>query len=528
MNRQLQFIHHQQGRRSSSPAAKLQVSVLTPPRAEGERRAFHFFTGFAAPLFAGVVDARFWNELVPQLAQTYDFVWDSVVSLSSLLEHAVQTPLLTGSDSPHPFEVPNRQHQHALRLYNRAISSLRQLAARDQIDNSIIALSYILFSSVEFQQWNVKTGIELLRRCCRISIENITTDDPGTDSTTRLSIHQVVTPFVSRKAFLTATLGCALPLQWPTTDETADILNAALSRSPALADARSQFYRLVGASYELIRLAEFMFHIEASHPVKMTFLSDRKSLLDRLLQWKTSTTLVGNSADDAEIAWIWSYLLMYWAVCYTCLATCLSTRQTLFDEHMDRFTEIIQHAQTYLGHSAESTRIQSLAGVGPGALPPLYFCATKCRDPRLRREAQRLMRLAPLQGTDWAFVEPDRVVAWIISLEEGGDELDRDTVRSTSKHSPDPASTSQYPPVFLLPPEERRFAFACVIGRRAPGGRLRRALELGRFAPTPDGSTHRMITDHVWLDDEDEDVNADKDKDSLHPRETEPVLMLEG
>lgn len=507
-NRQLRFIHHQQGRLSSSPTTKLQVSVLTPPRAEAERRAFHFFTGFAAPLFAGVVDARFWKELVPQLAQTYDFVWDSVVSLSSLLEHAVQTPLLTGSDSPHPFEVPNRQHQQALRLYNRAISSLRQLAARDQIDNSIIALSYILFSSVEFQQWNVKTGIELLRRCCKISIENITADDPGTHSTTQLSIHQVVTPFVSRKAILTATLGCALPLQWPASDETAGILNAALSRSPALAEARSHFYTLVGASYELIRLAEFMLHIGASHPVKITFLSDRKSLLDRLQQWKTSATLSSNSACDAEIDWIWSYLLMYWAFCYTCLATCLSTRQTLFDEHMDRFTEIIQHAQTYLRHSAESTTIQSLACIGPGALPPLYFCATKCRHPRVRREAQRLMRLAPPQGNGWAFVEPDRVVARIISLEEGGRGQTDPQVHSTSSKNspepapePEPASTSQSAPI-LLPPEERRFAFACVVGRRAPGGRLRRALELGRFAPTPDGSTHRLITNYAWLDDE--------------------------
>lgn len=489
----VQFIYSHQDSSSSASSAQLEASVLTPPRPEAERQTFHFFISFAAPLFAGVVDDRFWKELVPQLAQTYEFVWDSVISLSALLEIVQRTPSSTASDSPNPLEIPNRQHQQALRLYNRAISSLRHLAARGQLDDSIIALSYILFSSVEFQQWNVETGIQLLRRCCSISVENMLNDYPTTNSTSSITVHQVVTPFVLRKAVLTATLGCALPLQRPPDDETAEILSMALTRSPALAEARSQLYPLLNDSYELIRLAEFMPQIDDSHPVKKTFTSDRISLMQRLMQWKTSTVDISTSPHDPEIDWIFSYLVMYWAVCYIYLATCISTRQTLFDEHMDRFAELVGHAQTYLKHTSSSARIQLLAGVGPGALPPLYFCAMKCRDPRLRREAQRLMRLAPLHGNDWAFVEPDRVISKIISLEEGE--------RQDQAEPLEPGSiTGHYAG---LPPEERRFAFVSVVGRRAPGGRLRQALELSRFEDTAAGGPGRRVSDYVWLNSED-------------------------
>jgi hypothetical protein len=436
------------------------------------------------------VDARFWQELVPQLAQTYNFVWDSVVCLSSLLEHVTYKPLSTASDSSDSTEVMNRQHQQALGFYNRAISNLRQLAARDQVDDSIVVLSYILFSSVEFQQRQVKTGIELLKRCCDISIKNLASTYPRRNSTATHAVDQVVTPFVLRKAVLTATLGCALPLQWPANEEANDILRAALSRSPILREARVQFYSLVDDSYNLIRLADFLPHIEDSQPVKVSFMTDRQSVLDKLTHWKASFNPTSSPTPDAEIDWIASYLLMYWTVCYVSLATCVSTRQTVFDDHMDRFAEIVEYARVYLKHCTEFPRIRLLASADPGLVPPMYFCATKCRDPVLRREAQHMMRLAPQQGSQWAFVEPDRVLSRLISLEEGANRPPSSKASLELEHAG-------------LPPEERRFAFVSMVGHRAPGGKQRQALELNRFEFTADGS-RRLISEYAWLDDGDE------------------------
>jgi len=201
------------------------------------------------------------------------------------------------------------------------------------------------------------------------------------------------------------------------------------------------------------------------------------------MQWKASFTAIGSRTPDVETDWIGSYLLMYWAVCYTSLAACVSPRQTIFDDYMDHFAEIVEHATVCLRHSAQSTKVQLLSSFDPGVITLLYFCATKCRDPILRREALCLMRQAPRQENLWAFVAPDRVVAKAISVEEGEYQL------SFSKDSPE----SQYAG---LPPEERRFAYVSVVGRQAPGGKQRQALELSRFEFATDGS-RRLINDYT-------------------------------
>ncbi|KEF63016.1 uncharacterized protein A1O9_00991 [Exophiala aquamarina CBS 119918] len=495
--RQLQFIHGRQDGRSANPIPQVEASrALVPPRAQAERRAFQYFMCSAAPVLTGAVDARFWKELVPQLAQTDSFVWDSVVCLSILYEHVPYTsvssfagPLLSTT------QVVNRQHRQALGFYSRAIASLRRLAERDQIDESVVALSYILFSCVEFQQGNVKAGRELLKRCCNVSIENLRPNRRySPESVAGQVVHQVVTPFVLRKAVVTATLGYALQLQCPANNEASDILDATLSRSPMLRASRTQFYSLVNDCFELIRLAEFMPHIPDNSTVNVSFTSARHSLLNKLLDWKATFTAAMSPAPDAEVDWMASFLLMYWAVCYISLATCISNRQTLFDNYMEQFTEIIDHARVYLKQSSDSSRIHLLASVDPGVIPPLYFCAMKCRDPVLRRRAQRLMREAPPPcqgGIEWAFVEPDRVLSRIISLEEGEDHESSPSSRTSSASNAAQAG--------LLPPEERRFAFVAVVARPAAGGKHRQALELSRFETAADGS-RRLISDFAWLD----------------------------
>jgi hypothetical protein len=443
-------------------------------------------------LFAGFVDASFWENLVPRLAQTYTFVWDTVVCLSSLLEHVPYTMLTTITEPTGLTEVTNREHRQALKFYNRAISNVRQLAEHAQIDDSIIALSYILFASVEFQQRNVRTGTDLIKRCSNILTSNITSLRFRQQSITGQAVHQVVTPFVLRKAVVTATLGDKLPPQWAANDKVSDLFKADIPRYPTLNEARFQLHSLVFRCYEMIRVADFVPNTEDDHPGRDCFLSQRQLLLDKLMQWKTSftATIEGTTYDveiDAEIEWKRSYLLMYWAVCYTSLATCISPRQTVFDDFMDQFTQIVEHASVYIRHGAQPRTAELQSSLDPGVIPPLYFCATKCRDSNLRREALHLMCQAPRQERLWGFVVPDRVAAKVISIEEGDCEF------SLSR---DPQE-SQYA---CLPPEERRIAYVSVVGRQAPGGQQRQALELSRFKFSPDGS-RILINDYVWLDD---------------------------
>lgn len=183
--------------------------------------------------------------------------------ISSLLEHVPYTSLTTTFDSTGLTKVTDREHRQALRFYNRAIVNVRQLAERDQMDDSVVVLSCILFASVEFQQRNVKTGTDLVKRCGKILAENLTSLHTRQNSTVGQAVHQVVAPFVLRKAVLIATLGNALPPRWVANDE---VSKAVLSRSPTLNEARVQFHSLVYHCYEVIRVADFVPHIKDDGP----------------------------------------------------------------------------------------------------------------------------------------------------------------------------------------------------------------------------------------------------------------------
>lgn len=447
-----------------------------------------------APISVGHVDARFWQDLVPQLAHTYEFVWDTLVCLGSLHEHVDYMSIKPNFDSAIVAKVTNQEHQRALRVYNRAITNVRRLADRGEIDESVVILSYMLFASVEFQQRNVKAGNDLMKRCCKILAGNLTSLSTKQYSITGQAVHEVITPFVLTKAVVTATMRNTLPSHWAVNDEVGTSISEAVpSTVRAFNEARDQLNSLMDASFEVLRHAEFFPNVKDNHPSKVSFLSQRQSILYQLIQWEASLTATSNLIPDVETDWIRSYMLMYWTVCYISLATCISLRQTSFDEYMDHFAGIIEHATVYLRRSARSTNVKLLSSSDPGVVPPLYFCATKCRDPVLRREALRLIRHAPLQEDLCAFVAPARVVATVISVEEGGFQLPfKRNLYFLESHYPT-----------CLPPEERRFAYFSVVGRQAPGGKLRQALELTRFEFADDGSK-RLVNDYVWLHDEDD------------------------
>jgi hypothetical protein len=145
---------------------------------------------------------------------------------------------------------------------------------------------------------------------------------------------------------------------------------------------------------------------------------------------------------------------------------------------MDQFADIIEYATVYLKHSAQSKNAELRSSFNPGVLPPLYFCALKCRDPILRREALSLMQQTPPTEDLWAFFEPARVIARLISVEEG------DSSEAVSDR----------------PPERRRFNSVNVMSRQRPSGKQCLALELIRFEYAADGSRN-LIHEYAWLDD---------------------------
>ncbi|EXJ75705.1 uncharacterized protein A1O5_00212 [Cladophialophora psammophila CBS 110553] len=488
--REIRFIQNKMVSQAATPSPSRVVSLLAPLHAEDERRAWHYFMYGAAPAFAGTVETTFWQDHVPRLAQAYSFVWDTVVCLSSLAEHVPYVSPTAASDRTGLAKVTDQKHRQALRFYHKAIVSVRQLAELGQIDDSVVALSYLLFASVEYHHRNIKVANDLMTRCSRILTDNLRSLDTRPNSASGQVVHQMVASYVLKKTIVLATFRSSLSPHHVANNESSNLFETALSRSPLLSEARVQFDSLMDQSYEAIRHADFLPHIDDDEPRKVQYLSQRLLLLDELLQWKGSFVATKSQTQDPEGSLIRSYLLMYWAVCYISVAACLSPHQTVFDAYMDHFAEIVEHATLCLGQTTQRTKAKLLmSSFDPGFIPPLYFCATKCRDPILRRAALRLMRQAPRQDNSWAFVAPDRVVATVISAEEGEGQLSY-----SKRDSPQSHYTG------LLPPEERRFAFVSLVSRETPTGKQRQALDLSRFEYAIDGS-RRLVHEYAWLDD---------------------------
>ncbi|RVX67811.1 hypothetical protein B0A52_07739 [Exophiala mesophila] len=483
VSNRIMFVEGQSISSSRSTTPQLELSPFAPQHSESERRAFHFYLNRAAPVFAGAIDGVFWEDLVPRLASTYDFVWDVSVCLSIFIEHVPYIPIPDEHESHYVISALSREHRRALRLYSRAIASVRKLMNSGQVDESLIVLSYILFSSVEFQQQHVRTGLELLKTCCSILTQDLTRPYRQLTSSLALDVHQVVGPFILKKGLYTTILGQGSP----TTDEQL-VPVAKTPTTLTLEDARQGLSQLKNQCYELVRVAEIVAVVDDEHPFKLNFILQRVAVLARLREWKSAFhASLGNSpVPGTRDGRLHSYLCMYWSLCYISLGACGSPLQIAFDEYMGDFVELTEQAAVYLKCTIQSTDSEQEDIFSPGVVPALYFCALKCRHPTTRRRALRLLRHAPAEHNDWGLIAPDLVVAKAISVEEGGHLSDAASLESDE---------------IVLPPEQRRFAHVSVVGQLAPGCQQRRALELSRFEIQRDGS-RRLFNEHVWLDDE--------------------------
>ncbi|KAL2443712.1 hypothetical protein ABEF95_010942 [Exophiala dermatitidis] len=485
----LRFIH--EGRTVSEGNGlfyRPEISLATPQHDSAERRAFHHFLHRAAPVFAGVVDSPFWLDLVPRLAQSNPFVWDAVVSISWLFEHVPYDRLVTNLDA-RPAVIVSEGHRQALQWYTRAIASLRQHLDQGEVDAPLALVSCILFVSVEYQQRNIGNALVLMEMGYKLLAQSISASSSHMQSLPNSSVvGEVVTPFFSRHAVLVAMLGSPLPPDWSSyvAENTGTLQRTTLLASlSTLDEPRAHLYSLTYRAHEVIRAEQLR---PTEHRIIRLQRMKQELLLQELKQWETAFVNKWSHDKRTEILWAVSSLLVYCGVCYIWLSTCTSPLQTAFDDHMDRFATILKHAEKVLEYSVDSAtgRPRPIFTSAPGLVPHLYFCATKCRDPWLRRQALGLLQRVPAGDGLWASVANPKVIEKITSIEEG----ERYYENNSQPKDPGPLP---------LPPEENRIHHVAVVKKDVSETAPRLALQLSKCTATPDRSK-ATISENIWLD----------------------------
>lgn len=393
--------------RTSSPAL-----ALTPPRNREELRSFNIFFVRAVPLLAsGNLDAGFWRDTIPRVSQSMPFAWDAAISIGLLYEnpvHSIQKRSLVVT----PLQP---QQFRALQWYSRSVSRLSQQIDGDPSHEMLAIVSSFLFTACEFQQGNSASACALSARAFNLVAAYLAPErlaSPVSDTTFMLD--QAAVPFMTRHALSFAVV--ALPELYDFTTEAATSRTKTLTATSdpwsKLQPVAQSIFDLLYRSHEISRAA--MLIIDKPHELfwiaslHVPICNELRSLRERLARLATIAT---TPEDMVKI----SYLQLYHAVATIIAETCLEAPQTAYDAHIADFTSIADISATLLS-ATHTPPDPFILNVGP----PLFYTATRCRDPVLRRRALSLLHAAPssTQPHVWTAIPTRQIAAQVIAFEE--------------------------------------------------------------------------------------------------------------
>ena len=518
---------------------------------DGDRRRFDFFLSWTAPRLAGSLDKEFWCGHVLRLAHAEPLVLDSLLAISTLYEHpqylvsfhpptnvSPRSGKIAALQMAHPShpQPPDEHHTSALRLYNRAIRSVKQ-RMEDGTGTPLIALlSCVLFICIEVIRDNVFGALSLFTRGSGLLREfgaQIEADEKGNGLLT------LIKSMFSRLGILAATFGHPRPMEFPLEL----VANGEYDAFSNMTEARAALFALISSShaffqdcntwneslmlalnedgarespftisepdltlpavfdtkfseipkpstgselllattcpkvdekldmfelggyvenaadgladlFEQQRLRDQMDSLSTGKTAEFQEFGNlperQRELQKRLSQWfdafqgelipdrtnrnkrdqidcptilhlerhyranlqRFPVPIRQTAQTEPETA---SYLLMYYHTASVWLSTRLNPIQMAFDEQKYHFEELVRHAEVYVKAKAIEKPTFTFE---VGAVPPLYFTATKCRIPSLRRRALDLITRAPRKECMWGAESTAELVARLIAIEE--------------------------------------------------------------------------------------------------------------
>ncbi|KHN94074.1 C6 zinc finger domain protein [Metarhizium album ARSEF 1941] len=412
----------------SAPAAS-SLSPL-PETSHVELRGLAFYRQVVAPAMCGPLDSSFWTKLVAQMVHSEPATRHAVLAISWLYEnfgHATcgtsvhgegeSEATVTTTTTKKKTTTTTRAVVHvarddfAIRHYNAAISHLIGLQTSCPADLNTVLLVCILFTCIEFLRGDAESaishsqhGISLLNSGADIKPELL-----------RVFRHLGIFPYffggeISASSALHLRAAHADAVAFDSLDDAVESLDCLLARAVRLVRA-SDHHRL-GPGVPEQSLQTVIHEKDALE----AHLDAWRSALDKLRrgvrgpgrQVRTMTLLV---------------LQMRWLVCKIWANTCLAHSETMYDDHLDRFTRIAdvasRAAQSLPGQRAAPTCRNKFMFV-MGFCPLLYFVATKCRFLRLRLRALSLLqRLSCMRETLWDASTLYAIGKRIVEIEHG-------------------------------------------------------------------------------------------------------------
>lgn len=378
-----------------------------------ERRSFDFYRAETAPCLAGTLDTAFWNGFILQLSHSEPAVRHAVVAIGALNERLRPT-----KDDGTGSQNHDSHLKLALGSYNKAIKHLTTQMRQEKLE-LIALLTCILFICVEFLQDNVNQALTLVHQgCAIIRAQDRRSDKNGGDHKFRsqqIIIDHQLLPMFTRLTVLSAL--CGRPAAF--TIHVDSELEASMMFDD-LKGARSSLYSLMDQGHAIVRKADSCKWLEYEN-IKLEL--EHAKALHLLSLWHTSFIKLQVNQElskSSQLIRALSLLSMYFTTTSIWLATGLQKSQKCYDDHHAQFRKIVEAAELIVNLSEGQPQSEILFTFEMGLVPPLYFTATKCRHPALRRQAVSLMQRAPGKEGMWDRAEMMYMATQVIRMEECG------------------------------------------------------------------------------------------------------------
>lgn len=414
-----------------------------------EKRSFHFFQHVTAPCLSGDFDGIFWRVIVLQTCQAEPAVKHAVLAVSSFHE-AMTTPYMDAED----------RHSFALSQYNKAIAYLLDQMQNVEAKPLVPLLTCVLFVCIELMQNKDKESLLHLEQGRQI-LSQLGRKSPSRYSEIDI-IRQHLVPMYTRLSLTSWLIGCdpvAIPQQLKMLTEIPMMFDSINEVRYALYDFMDECLRFYKRTHE----AKFDDIPEES---LLAFEKEQDYLLAKHAKFKVAFSLYQvDRARDAPPG-ATALVQIHLHTTYIWVSTALAHGEAAFDSYASTFSSIIPLAASFLDAISNPANREDQSGkLSPGTMSadprhlssmftfemhviaPLYYVATKCRHPLIRRAALDLLRRHPTRQENlWRANIMAAIADHTIELEERHLRVTRSVSPS---HGPIPGSAPPFPASFV-------------------------------------------------------------------------------
>ena len=387
----------------------------SPHHSNEESRAFHFFRTKVATNLGGFFDSSFWTLDILRVAQHEEPVRHAIVALASLSETLLDTA--PGSSKPPPESFAIQQH-------SKAISNLRKkIDENDGSSIEVILITCALFICYEmFQSHNeealshMSSGIYVYFNWHSTRRERLPQNHPS-------SIEVQLQRLFGRMMLQTILFVQTKPQEWKFVIPS---FTPNLPSMPfvfgSLEEARDSLDGCMCSIFHGMLASKFQGLDNSCQEISNDSISQHDPFEKWALAYKrfieeqigTLSPRERKAATFLEIQQITGSIIA---------ATMPVIDEIVFDSFDQSFSQIVTLA-TQLLCSNDEHYTDSEPPLFPafemGIIPNLYFLASRCRDPSLRRQALHLLRLGPRQEGIWHRDVLGSIAERIMTMEEIG------------------------------------------------------------------------------------------------------------